>query len=167
MSGIFPDEVTGGVIVRDDLGNPTNPSNVQNAYIPAQAFLMSCEMTAIPSDCTGRITPAQINAIVSELVAFAECMDPDGPWNCASLTNLRAAFTAWVAAHGGVVSGEDPPPSPPANPFWFQSDTGLLFYFYDGAWVQIGGVVADNLTIVGMGLPGDPLRVGAIDCGVF
>ncbi|KRR21369.1 hypothetical protein CQ14_06885 [Bradyrhizobium lablabi] len=166
MSGVFPDEVTGGVIIRDDLGNPTNPPDVQNAYTPAPGFVTSCEMTASPSNCNGRITPAQINAIVSELVALAECLDPDGPWNCTAVTNLCAAFTAWSATHGGLHVGEDPP-DPVLNPFWYESDTGILYVFFDDTWVQANGAVADQVSIIGTGVAGRPLQVGVIDSGVY
>jgi hypothetical protein len=167
---IFPVDTSGAVVIRDELGNPTNPPNVQNAFVPAPGYVITCPPTALPSDCTARITAAQINAIVSELLSFAECLDPDGPWDCASLKNLCAAFEAWKEA-GQIVVGEDPPPLPPSSPFWFESDTGLMYFYYDDGntqqFVQIGGVVVDDVTIVGMGIAGDPLRVGAIDCGVF
>jgi hypothetical protein len=105
------------------------------------------------------------------MLALAECLDPDGPWNCTSLTNLCAAFTAWTATHLGVYVGENPPPLPPVLPWWYESDTGLLYYYYnDGStsqFVQVGGVTVDGVTIVGMGIGSDPIRVGAIDCGVF
>jgi hypothetical protein len=172
MTGIFPDEVTGGVIIRDDLGNPTNPPSVQNAYTPAPGFITSCEMTAIPSDCTARITPAQINAIVSELVALAECLDPDGPWNCNAVTNLCAAFMAYAAAHGGIHFGVDPP-NPIVNPFWYETDTGILYLSLIDAgggasqWVQANGAVADQVTIIGTGVAGRPLQVGTLDSGVY
>jgi hypothetical protein len=90
---VFPNiENAGGLIIRDDAGNPTNPPNVPSAYVPAAGFEIDCPPTALPADCTARITAEQINSIVSELIALAECFDPDGPWNCSLLTNLCAAF---------------------------------------------------------------------------
>lgn len=94
---IFPEDIAGGLVIRDGSGNPTNPLNVQNAYTPAPAFVTSCLITALPSDCTARIEARQINAIVSELLSLAECLDPNGPWDCNSLQNLCNAFTAWAA----------------------------------------------------------------------
>lgn len=105
MPSILPDPATGAVVYRDIDGNPTMPPDVQNAYSPAPAFVAECELTAIPSDCTARIEPKQINAIVSELLALAECFAPEGPWNCNSVTNLCAAFTIWFENHAGVVDG--------------------------------------------------------------
>lgn len=99
MAGILPEGTAGGLVIRDAAGAPINPPGVQNAYTPAPAFVSDCELTALPSDCTARIEPKQINAIVSELLAFAECLDPDGPWDCGSVTNLCSAFTAWIAAY--------------------------------------------------------------------
>jgi hypothetical protein len=96
-SGIFPEDIAGGVPIRNADGSPTNNPDVQNAYVPAPGFVSTCTMTALPTDCEARIEPRQINAIVSELVALAECMDPNGPWNCNSVTNLCAAFTEWVS----------------------------------------------------------------------
>jgi len=107
MPSIFPEDHAGGVPIRDAVGNPTNPPNVQGAYAPAPAFVSSCPITALPSDCTARIEPRQINAIVSELVSFAECLDPDGPWDCNSLRNLCAAFSVWAETNaGGGGSGD-------------------------------------------------------------
>ncbi|MEY9493761.1 hypothetical protein [Bradyrhizobium elkanii] len=98
---IFPESSAGAIALRDLDGNPTNPPNVQNAYPPPAAYVTSCPITALPSDCTARIEARQINNIVSELLAFAECLDPDGPWDCNSLKNLCAAFSTWAALHGG------------------------------------------------------------------
>lgn len=47
------------------------------------------------------MTPAQVNAIVSELLCLAATLDPDGNWDCDDLCNLSAAFTAWAANPNG------------------------------------------------------------------
>ena len=99
MPGILPEVIAGGIVYRDATGSALHPPNVVNAYPPVPAFISTCELTALPSDCTARIEPRQINAIVSELLSFAECLDPNGPWSCESLTNLCSAFTVWAAAH--------------------------------------------------------------------
>lgn len=98
-TGIFPEDAAGGLPIRNPDGSPTNNPDIQNAYVPAPGFVSTCTMTALPSDCEARIEPRQINAIVSELVALAECMDPNGPWDCTKLNNLCAAFTVWVQAN--------------------------------------------------------------------
>lgn len=96
MAGIFPEASTaGGLVIRDGNG-ATNPANVQNAYVPATAFTFNCDPTALPSNCTARIFPSQINGIVSELYALGECFDPDGNWDCASNTNLCRLFTTFL-----------------------------------------------------------------------
>lgn len=170
MSGVFPDTVTGGVIIRDDLGNPTNPPDVQNAYVPPSQFVMSCLPTAIPSTCEGRITPAQINAIVSELLSLAVCWDPDGPWNCTSVNNLCNAFQTMLA-NMGVFIGEEPPVMPHAHSFWYESDTGILYFWYNDGnttqWVQANGVVVDGISIIGAGVAGRPIQVGVVDSGTY
>lgn len=102
MPGILPEQLAGGIVIRDAAGNPTNPANVQNAHIPAPLYVSTCELTALPSDCTARIEARQINAIVSELISFAECLDPNGPWDCNSLRNLCQAFAAWVSNNQGA-----------------------------------------------------------------
>jgi hypothetical protein len=108
MTSIFPDSASAGaLVIRDVDGNPTNPAGVHNAHVPAKEFVITCPPTALPSDCTARIEPRQINAIVSELLAFAECLDADGPWDCNSLTNLCAAFTAWSAVIDSLQSQID------------------------------------------------------------
>ena len=104
MPGIIPEATAGGRVIRAG-GVCTNPNNVTNAFCPPPAFNTTCDLTALPSDCTARITPAQINAIVSELISFAACLTPTGTWNCGSLQNLCTAFNAWKAANN-VVDGD-------------------------------------------------------------
>jgi len=172
---IFPDLVSaGGVIYRDATGTPLDPPNVQNAYSPLPPFIITpCDAAALPSDCDARIEPRQVNAIVSELLSFAECLDPEGTWNCDSLKNLCASFTAWMEIHiAGVLVGDEPPATPADNQLWWESDTGFLFLHYNDGntvqWVQITSkTVVDNVSIVGAGLPGNPFKVGVIDCGVY
>ena len=96
MTSILPSLVTGGaVIYRDAAGVALNPVDVTNAYAPPPTYISTCELTALPTTCEARIEPGQINAIVSEMIALAECFDPDGPWDCASVQNLCAAFNVW------------------------------------------------------------------------
>jgi hypothetical protein len=107
MTSILPDVATaGGVVYRDAAGTPLNPPHVVNAYSPAATYISTCPLTALPNDCTARIAPEQINAIVSEMIALAECFDPNGPWDCNSITNLCASFTVWsnTGVHVNVVS---------------------------------------------------------------
>ena len=174
--GIFPTDTAGGLVIRDADGNPTNPAAVEKAYVPPAGYLSTCEMTALPSTCEARIEPRQINAIVSELVSFAECLDPDGLWDCASLKNLCAAFTEWVAINRTKVIyiGDDPPAAPRPNQLWWESDTGILWVYYDDGtsqqWVEIASptsVFMDHVSIVGAGTAADPHSVGLIDCGEF
>jgi hypothetical protein len=177
MPGALPEYVAGAVDYRDAAGAPINPPNVQNAYSPAPAFLSSCLLTALPSDCTARIEARQVNAIVSELLAFAECMDPNGTWDCTSLKNLCTAFTNWVSINidGIVTIADTPPPNPIHESLWWESDTGYLFiYFIDatgppGQWVQVVGnnIVVDKVSIVGNGDVVNPYEVGLVDAGVY
>src|SRR5262245_44873955 len=100
MPSILPDLDTGGAVVyRDANGQPTFPPEVQNAYSPPPSFISTCELTALPADCNGRVEAKQINAIVSEMIKLVECWDPDGPWDCNSLANLCTAFTQWYLTH--------------------------------------------------------------------
>lgn len=99
MPGIFPDVTAGGIVIRNEGGTCTRPSTVQQAYCPSASFTTSCQITALPSDCTARITPAQINAFQSELLCFAETLDPDGAWDCSSLCNLSTMFKAWETSY--------------------------------------------------------------------
>jgi hypothetical protein len=104
---ILPDTVTaGGEVYRDAAGLPTNPPDVTNAYSPAPAFTSSCLLTALPNTCDARIEPQQINAIVSEMLSLAECMNPTGVWDCTSLRNLCVAFTAWAAYYQAALDGK-------------------------------------------------------------
>lgn len=146
---------------------------MHNAYPPLPPFISTCLLTALPSTCEARIEPRQINAIVSELVSFAECLDPQGTWNCNTLKNLCAAFAAWASIHiSGVLVGDDPPAHPADNQLWWESDSGFLYLYYDDGntkqWVQITSkTIVDQISIVGAGFVGDPLKVGIVDCGSY
>lgn len=112
MPGILPEASAGGLVIRDG-GLCTPQPNVLNAYCPPASFSSTCDLTALPSDCTARINPSQINGIVSELMCFAASLNPDGQWNCASLCNLAANFDAWWAENkpkgdGQTISVNDP-----------------------------------------------------------
>jgi hypothetical protein len=175
MPGILPEiETAGGLVYRDAAGNPTNPLNVQSAYSPSPAFLSSCLLTALPTDCTARIEAKQVNAIVSEFLSFAECLDPNGPWDCNSLRNLCAAFNVWVSMNlNFIMVGDTPPANPQPNSLWWESDKGFTYLWYnDGTsaqWVQIAGQMpaVDKISIVGAGSEVDPLNVGLVDCGSY
>lgn len=97
MPSVFPEHAAGGLDIRDGAGNPVHPPDVVQAYSPAPGYVTSCPITALPSNCEARIEPQQINAIVSELTSFAECLDPNGPWDCTSLKNICTSFQAWYA----------------------------------------------------------------------
>lgn len=100
---IFPDVSNGGVVVRNIAGVCTNQSEAPNAYCPPQAFLSTCEITALAEDCTARILPEQINAIVSELLCLAVYLDADGPWDCNSNCNLRNMFQVWASTFTAAI----------------------------------------------------------------
>lgn len=98
MAGIFPSSASGGVTIRDAAGAPVAAPGVANAYVPPAEFLTpGCALTALPAppDCSAKFDPSQINALVSELLALAVALDPDGPWTCASVQNVANAFAAW------------------------------------------------------------------------
>lgn len=169
---IFPDtESAGGLEIRDIAGVPIPQPEVNNAYVPPPEYIANCAISALPSNCEARIEPRQINAIVSELLSLAECWDPDGVWDCNSLQNLCAAFTAWVLANlTGVIISDTPPPDVKNSQLWWESDTGFMFLFYDDGdsqqWVQVGGhPVMDKVSIVGNGTIASPHSVGLVDCG--
>lgn len=117
MSGILPNVEDGAVVVRDAAGNCLDPIEVVNAYCPPTTFQTSCTLTALPDDCTARITPAQVNAIVSEMLCLGVALSPNatGAWDCDSTCNLATLFSDWVTAntpHGdGVTIEGDGSPS--------------------------------------------------------
>jgi hypothetical protein len=175
MTSIFPDDPqAGGLPVRDGAGNPAYPPEVENAYSPAPIFISTCPITALPSNCDARIEPKQINAIVSEILALAECWDANGPWDCAALANLCRAFQQWALDNAWVYVSDPPPAAPLPNRLWWESDTSKLYLWYNDGntqqWVQVAGVmpvITDNYSIIGNGLWGDPLRANIIDSGSY
>lgn len=99
MPGIFPDLINGGLVIRDEDGTCTPQLNVENAFCPPATFITSCKITALPSDCTARLSARQLNAIVSEILCLAATLTPEGEWDCEDTCNLSAAFSAWVLAN--------------------------------------------------------------------
>jgi len=168
-------ETAGAVVYRDAAGQPTYPPDVTHAYVPLPAFKSTCELTALPSTCDARIEPAQINAIVSELLSFAECLDPTGTWDCNSLKNLCASFSNWmIYSMSNIIVSDLPPPDPRENQLWWESDTGMLFISYNDGdtiqWVQVvagNTIVVDQVSIVGEGSSLVPYSVALIDCGEY
>jgi len=172
-TSVFPEVHAGGLEVRDAAGNPVYPPGVEQAYSPLPPFTSTCPITALPSDCTARIEPRQINAIVSELISFAECLNATGPWDCNSLQNLCTAFTAWALINvTGVIVSDTAPVGVKDSVMWWESDTGNLYINYNDGnttqWVQIAGTpVFDNISIIGVGTESSPHEVGLVDCGTY
>lgn len=104
MPSIFPELINGALVIRDEDGNCLLPPGVENAYCPPEDFVTSCLVTALPSDCTARLSAAQMNAIVSEMLCFAATLNPNGAWDCDNLCNIGEAFSAW-AAENKLVDG--------------------------------------------------------------
>jgi hypothetical protein len=92
MTGIVPNVSSGGL--------PIGSANVSNVGVLPATFTLSCAQLGLPNDCTAKITPAQINAMVSELMNLAACFAPTGTWTCSSLTNLCSAFNSYVDGTG-------------------------------------------------------------------
>ena len=44
-----------------------------------------------------------------------------------------------TAPSGGATISDTPPVSPTAGQFWFESDTGKTFVYYDSVWVEVSG----------------------------
>lgn len=84
MPGIIPLSMAGAVTYTS--------SRVENATALLYNFTTSCDYLALPSDCTARILPSQINAFMSELLNFAATLVPSGEWDCDSLDNLGRLF---------------------------------------------------------------------------
>lgn len=96
MAGIIPNTSDGGVVIRDSAGVCSPVSGVVNAYCPGPDFMSSCDITYLPSDCSARITSAQVNGFESEMLALAEALNPQGFWNCGAGTNLATIFGQWA-----------------------------------------------------------------------
>jgi hypothetical protein len=93
---IIPDEIMGAL--------PWDSPSVENATRPDAPFAITCDYLALPTDCSARIMPDQINAIVSELLNLAGCFNPDGTWDCGATDNLCANFTAYRTDTGAGVN---------------------------------------------------------------
>jgi hypothetical protein len=104
MTSIFPDSAAGGLIVREADGTPVEQPNVENFEVNEQ-FSSNCDILALPEDCNARFTPAQANAIVSELLNLFIAMSPTREWGCNELDNLASAFEDFVAQLAGGGEG--------------------------------------------------------------
>jgi len=94
MPGIIPDALTGGISWED--------LSVEYASRPPEPFNIQCAYLALPTDCSARIMPGQINAMVSEMLNLAGCFNPDGSWDCEATNNL---CTNWTAYRTEVTNG--------------------------------------------------------------
>lgn len=130
MAGIIPDSLTGGI-------SWTNLS-VVNASRPADPFQISCEYLALPSDCSARIMPDQINAMVSEMLNLAGCFNPDGTWNCEATNNLCANWTAYrTEAGSGTNLWNDMQAHLCANPeVTAANPTGVAFFYCEDGEIK-------------------------------
>lgn len=99
---MFPTAANGAVEIRSAAGVCAIPASVECAYCPPATLTATGAFTALPSDCTARITPAQINGIVSELLALAEAFDPDGNITIGGTGNVLAtAFNNYLTDPAG------------------------------------------------------------------
>lgn len=102
MTSIIPENrvgaPSGALVVREEDGTRTIPAAVYgpSVFTPDADFEINCLQKALPFDCSGRVDVNQINAIVSELLAFMAQLRPDGPFDCNSVTNLAGLWAAWV-----------------------------------------------------------------------
>ena len=96
MPGIIPDSINGGLQVRDADGNPISQPLVENGYNPPPSFDLTCTLNYLPTDCTARISAAQINAFQAEMLCLAATFDLSGTWNCDSTCNLASGLTNWI-----------------------------------------------------------------------
>lgn len=106
MASIFPEANNGGTIVRDGDGQPIPVTNVPNSYVPPASFGTSCDLTYLYNDCFSRISPAQINAMQSEMLCFATWLDPEGSWDCDSLCNISTAMENFISRFQGAQLGD-------------------------------------------------------------
>lgn len=126
---IFPSVTNGGVVVRTTDGVCVAQSETPNAYCPPAAFVMNCDVTALAEDCTARILPSQINAIVSELLCLGVALDPNGPWDCNNNCNLSTMFQTWASQFVANVSVET-----------------------DGVTIEGDGTAADKIRLIPTGV---------------
>ena len=156
--GAMPDVLSGGIVVRNALGVATNPVNVPNAYVPSAAFTSSAPLAAWTNDCTAKFDPAQLNAIVSELIALAEALNPTGAWTNSAVNNVATKLTAWLTGTGpntlyAIIHANIQPSADSGNTYAIGSD-GLPFVALPTSAVTPGTyhIGASTITIDGHGI---------------
>lgn len=156
MPGILPDIFNGGLVYRSGDGECL-PAPVSGAYCPGPNFSMSCEATALPSNCTARLSPEQVNSLVSEMLGLAEAFDPSGAWDCNSVGNLAQLFQNWVQSFqaGEFVGITDVDVS--TVEVVNGVDVTLTFTFNNGSEEQVTFLVPAGNDIVGITSSSTPL----------
>lgn len=100
MRGVFPALGFGAVAIRDANGEPL-AAPPEGAYVPGPDFTTSTIITALRTRCRQtELSPEQMNALVSELLALAEFMNPSGHWDAHDVRNLAAAWQMWMTRPG-------------------------------------------------------------------
>lgn len=146
MAGIIPSTLAGAKVVRQQDGTVVDQPTVEYAYVPPAAFTTSCDLTYLPSDCTARLFPSQINAFQSEMMCLAQTLDPTGNWNCDQICNLSAAFIAWVEDSLNYdILGPLPDSVLPARlrAKTIGKTTGSMDDIVESGWINVGGSVAN------------------------
>lgn len=97
MSGIFPDESSGGV----------PPEDATNSYEPENT--PTCDPRFFGRECQTVLRPDQLNALISEILCAVDTLG--SPYNCALVCNLGAAlqfsFDAVYARINDAIQGLD------------------------------------------------------------
>lgn len=160
MSGIFPDQLNGGVPICSPAAGSLLPvPSVVNGYCPPSTFTVDCVVTALPTGCTAnpaRWSAAQTNAFQSEMLALAAAFCPDGSWDCCSNTNLAANFEGFLAKQPvhlcGPTSGIPECDSVAPGSSYFDTDCETWFVNLGGCgccqWVDQTNVAAMDINVL-------------------
>ena len=119
------------------------PGEGSTPTVGLNATLDNLSDVTAPSPSTGQFLKWDGSAWVNATIPAINTLDDIGDVAIAGIATgqtIQWNGTSWVNAVSIPVSIADTAPASPATGgLWFESDTGIMFVYYDSHWVEIGG----------------------------
>jgi hypothetical protein len=143
-SGNLTIDSAGGTVTVDDNLTVVGTLNIQDNIVT----LNSDVTTGAPSDDAGFEVLRGSSSTVA--IRWNETTDK---WQ---FTNDGTTYTDFGS--GGATISDTAPASPLNGQFWFESDTGRTYVYYDSAWVEVGAISGASRLAISSNPPASPLE---------
>lgn len=143
-SGNLTIDSAGGTVTVDDNLTIVGSLNIQDNIVT----LNSDVTTGAPSDNAGFEVLRGSSSTVA--IRWNETTDK---WQ---FTNDGSSYTDFGA--GGATISDTAPASPLNGQFWFESDTGRTYVYYDSSWVEVGAISGASRLAISSNPPASPLE---------